>query len=329
MRKIIKTAILMVLVIGILYFASHPEITGFVPKEQQSNIQIDKEVEKQLGEQETVEVVIFLKEKESGNKIQTDGKLHIENIKQNVKFSQEEFEKSSKIKAKNKYSTANAVVAEITAQELEDLKNSNDVEKIIIPEESELHLQESVPFMKIDSVHNASVNGISINGSGQTICIVDSGIDYTHPAFGSCTNDTFLSGSCQKVIGGYDFANNDADPMDDNGHGTRVAGIISAQNGITGIAPEAKIVALKACNSFGVCNGTAVMNALDWCVSNASLYNITVISMSLGRTNSDPGYCDDNIGLYEKPFIDSAVAGGISVVISSGNEGNTSFISAP
>ncbi|MFP5247323.1 MAG: S8 family serine peptidase, partial [Thermoanaerobaculia bacterium] len=68
-------------------------------------------------------------------------------------------------------------------------------------------------------------------GAGVKVAVLDTGIDYTHPALGGGF------GEGHKVAGGWDFVNDDADPMDDNGHGTHVAGIIAADgSGLTGVA---------------------------------------------------------------------------------------------
>ncbi|RPI29008.1 MAG: hypothetical protein EHM61_03110 [Acidobacteria bacterium] len=84
--------------------------------------------------------------------------------------------------------------------------------------------------------------GQPLTGKGTTIAIIDSGIDYTHPALGGC-----FGPGC-KVKGGFDFASNDPDPMeeDEYGHGTRVAGIAAA-NGewLKGVAPEASLLVYK------------------------------------------------------------------------------------
>ncbi len=77
-------------------------------------------------------------------------------------------------------------------------------------------LSESVPLINADKTRLAGATG-----AGQTICVVDSGINYTHPALGGCNRTTNItSANCTKVVDGYDFVNNDADPMDEFGHGT-------------------------------------------------------------------------------------------------------------
>src|SRR4051794_39142076 len=76
---------------------------------------------------------------------------------------------------------------------------------------------------------------LGLTGSGQTVAIIDSGIGYDHVALGGGL------GSSQKVVGGWDFAENDSNPYDDGPagfHGTHVAGIVAAEdNRYPGVAP--------------------------------------------------------------------------------------------
>ena len=61
-------------------------------------------------------------------------------------------------------------------------------------------------------------------GSGYAVAIIDSGVDYNHPALGSGF------GPGKRVIAGYDLVNNDNNPIDDNGHGTHAAGIAAGND---------------------------------------------------------------------------------------------------
>ncbi|MBN2111817.1 S8 family serine peptidase, partial [Candidatus Woesearchaeota archaeon] len=136
---------------------------------------------------------------------------------------------------------------------------------------------ESFPLINADKASNASYNGFAdLTGAGQTVCIIDTGVDYRHDDLGNCTGTQFLNGSCPTIIGGYDFYNGDDDSADDNGHGTSIAGIIAGNGpGYKGLAPDAKIVALKISDASGNAWESHLENAVDWCNDNASKYNIT------------------------------------------------------
>ena len=79
------------------------------------------------------------------------------------------------------------------------------------------------------------------DGSGIRVALLDTGIDYMHPAFGGGF------GAGHRVYDGYDFFNEDNDPMDDNGHGTSVAGIFASGDSLwTGVAPNCQVLGAKS-----------------------------------------------------------------------------------
>jgi len=110
------------------------------------------------------------------------------------------------------------------------------------------------------------------------ICEIDTGVDYTHPDLIKVVSGAKVP----QVIKGYDFVNADADPMDDNGHGTHVAGIMVAvqnnKNGVSGVS-TGKIVAVKALNAQGSGTNYNVAAAINFCANRS---DIKVINMSLG-----------------------------------------------
>ena len=204
-------------------------------------------------------------------------------------------------------------------------------------------------------------------GAGETIAVIDTGIDYTHADFGgagtaaayAANNPTVVepgSFPTAKVIAGYDFAGNaynadnpssvpapDADPLDCADHGTHVAGT-AAGDGVKadhstytgpynastlaspsafvvgpGVAPEAKLVALKVFGCAGSTN--LVVDALEWVGSYNAAHadGIDVVNMSLG---SPFGSNDDPDAVATNNLVDT----GVVVVASAGNESSVPYI---
>jgi major intracellular serine protease len=135
-------------------------------------------------------------------------------------------------------------------------------------------------------------------GNGITIAVIDTG--YTH--------HKDLDGN---VIGGRNFTNegNAEDYTDRNGHGTHCIGTICANGHIKGIAPNAKVLALKALDKDGNGNLEWVINAINYAISQ----NVDIMSLSLG--------CPQDVPQLHQA-IKNAIAKNIVVVVASGNEGD-------
>ena len=142
---------------------------------------------------------------------------------------------------------------------------------------------------------------------------------YINGIMNGTTSTTINWTNCTRVIGGWDFVNNDADPMDDNGHGTHVAGIIGANGGVRGVAPDSELYALKVCNAQGSCFSSNIISALDWAVNNSA----NIASISIGGSYS---YLNEsNAGKDATSIaVDNAVNSGLIVVVSAGNNYNSS-----
>src|SRR5579863_262869 len=111
-------------------------------------------------------------------------------------------------------------------------------------------------------------------GAGYSVAILDTGIDYNNPAFAG------------HYMGGWNFVANDDNPMDDNGHGTHVAGIIASNDpNHPGIAPGVGIIALKVLDSSGTGTFGNIDLALQWVAAHQQQYHIAAVNMSLGAGN--------------------------------------------
>ena len=93
------------------------------------------------------------------------------------------------------------------------------------------------------------LNSLGYLGQDKSICIIDTGVDYTHQNLGDCSQFQFLSGTCQKVPTGFDFGDNDSNPFPNRNHGTYVAGVTSSDNSLhTGVSPLSKVIPIKITN---------------------------------------------------------------------------------
>jgi hypothetical protein len=188
----------------------------------------------------------------------------------------------------------NIEVVNVDEDFIDSLKNDPNVESVVEDQPVSLLLNDSEQIVGSLEVRNE----FGLNGNGKKICVIDSGVDYNNPAI---TN----------YFWGWDFVNNDSDVMDDNGHGTSVAGVVSR------IAPGSQLYIAKVIDSNGTGYESTILEALQWCMNN----NVSVISFSIG-SGSYAGFCDSNI---VADLANTAVSQGIFVVAATGNDGNSSL----
>ncbi|MFE5690113.1 S8 family serine peptidase, partial [Streptomyces sp. NPDC056512] len=206
----------------------------------------------------------------------------------------------------------NAVAVTVKASEVAGLKELPGVASVVPDAKMHILTDDSVPLINAPQVwQRKDPAGNGADGKGVTVAVLDSGVDYSHPDLGGAL------GKGHKVVGGYDFVNRDADPTDDNGHGTHVAGIIAGRaaekGGVTGVAPGADLLAYKVMDDAGAGYTSDIVAGIEAATDPANPHRADVINMSLG------GYGDgrDPLGLAAT----AATKAGVVVVASAGNEG--------
>lgn len=140
-----------------------------------------------------------------------------------------------------------------------------------------------------------------ITGKGVRVCIVDTGVDRSHPD---------LKGV---VVASKNFSKSgNPEGDDDYDHGTHVAGIIAGQprdNSVVGVAPGVKIISAKVCDEHGSCEDDDLATAIGWCVEQgAKIINLSLVNQ------------DDHAGTASA--IKNAQQKGVFICASAGNDGN-------
>lgn len=237
----------------------------------------------------------------------------------------------------------NAVVVQADGAKLAELAKNPAVKSIGPYTDYELDLADTVPY-----IGASAVQASGFTGKGVKVGVIDSGIDYTHVAFGGSgsvaeytANDpnviepgTFPT---KKVVGGYDFVGAnwpntaeepDPDPLDKGsnaGHGTHVAHIIG---GVGGVAPDVKLYGLKVCSSVSTsCSGLAIMQAYDWAMDpNGDGHvwdHLDVVNLSIGSPYGHVYDEADTVAISQLTFV------GTTVVASAGNNNNYPYVTNP
>jgi subtilisin family serine protease len=192
----------------------------------------------------------------------------------------------------------------------------------VVPDQEVVTFAQTVPtgVQRIGADHNAvaAIDGVN-TPIDVGIAIIDTGINQTHPDLnvkgGVCVIVTYLFGipisSCSS-------------PEDDNGHGTHVAGIAAALDndiGVVGVAPGARLYAVKVLGKTGSGSLSNVIKGIDWVTQNAGSLNIKVANMSMGASGSDDGNCGRSNNDPLHTAICNSVAAGVTYVVAAGNSG--------
>jgi subtilisin family serine protease len=161
---------------------------------------------------------------------------------------------------------------------------------------------QSLPLINVDDFRSGNLalgsdpRFAGIDGNGFSTVIIDTGINLNHPYFGADSNGDGVS---DRIVHDQDFADDDLDATDVNGHGTNVSSIAAANDTIagdggnfTGMAPGANVISLKVFSDSGSGNSGDTEQALQWIlgsdngVSRITRFNIASVNMSLGDSGN-------------------------------------------
>lgn len=195
--------------------------------------------------------------------------------------------------------------------EIEKTYNNFPVAVVEMTEDAVEKLQQAPNVLSVEEDHIVSINnqklewGVSkvnapqswqsgYTGKGIKVAVVDTGI--------ANHDDLKIAGGVSLISSSY---------IDENGHGTHVAGIIAAQNnniGVVGVAPDVQLYAVKVLDKNGLGTLSNVIDGIDWSITN----NMDIINLSLGNLSGSDGL---------QSVVDRAYQNGILLVGAGGNRG--------
>ncbi|QNX05767.1 S8 family peptidase [Acinetobacter seifertii] len=203
---------------------------------------------------------------------------------------------------------------------LVDLLNDPNVKAVYPNRINRATTMESLPL-----INQPQANTQGFNGTGSSVAVLDTGVNYLHSDFG-CTAVNSPSSTC-RVVYSFDSAPDDG-ALDDDGHGSNVSAIVSK------VASKTKIIGIDVFRKVRV-NGQLLSSAYDsdiiaginWAVNNAKTYNIKAINLSLGVSGVKyTSQCSNSS--YATAFA-NARAAGVVPVVASGNDAFPDGISSP
>ncbi len=245
----------------------------------------------------------------------------------------------------------NAVFLEVDVSSLAELARDPSVARIAPVRDYEMFLPETVPHVGATAVQAAG-----FDGTGVKVAILDSGVDYTHVAFGgpgtpgayedaygvdpSDPSNTTRDGlfPTARVVEGFDFVGErwvggagspplmpDPDPIGavgSGGHGTHVADIAG---GSLGVAPGVDLYAVKVCSATSTaCSGVALIQAMEFSVDpnedGDTSDHVDIVNMSLGALYGQP--FDDDLSAA----VDAATELGVLTVAAAGNSADKPYV---
>lgn len=303
--------------------ANSPELVKVIVEFEQAPAKI--EVMKQAAKGKKLSSADANEKVEKAHK---DFKQHVQSLKSQKNVTNYKVED---VNITREYKNAiNGVAMTLPGVAIQDLLQSGVVKRVFkdyevkveppvkTKEAIEPKMADSIPQIGVDKLHAEN-----ITGKGIKVGVLDTGIDYNHPDLK------------EAYKGGYDFVDNDADPMETTyedwikegkptvpgyvyytNHGSHVAGTIAAQKknnvdyAVKGVAPEVDLYAYRVLGPWGGGNTEGILAGIDQAIADG----MDVINMSLGARTNDPLYATS-------VAVNNAMLSGLVTVVAAGNSG--------
>ena len=219
--------------------------------------------------------------------------------------------------------TPNGTVKSSESSKPGDKEKAKEIEKAKEAEkekekEKDKNKNKNVPATDFPNVVGADVVwGQNVIGSGVTVAVLDTGLGNNLPALTKTVNNEE-----GRIVAWKDFiSKKNKKPIDPNGHGSHVAGIIAnSEKGVdgewNGVAPGVNLVGVRVLDEQGAGTYETVISGLQWVLENKDQYNIRIVNLSLVAPVQSPYWADP---------LDQAVtavwAEGVTVIVAAGNSG--------
>lgn len=229
----------------------------------------------------------------------------------------------------------NGVTLDLSPAEARELATVPGIRSVTLPPRRFLQTDQGPQWINADEIWSGAATGTPRRGEGIVVGVIDTGINRGHTAFGANGLSNPLGGfrgycagtpsACNnKLVGLWDFTGGNAgglaDPVDDDGHGTHTAATAAgnAFSGLSGVAPNANIIAYKACPA-DECETPALVASIE----QAIVDGVDVINYSIGGGPEDPWlYIGGGVNEDAEAFL-AAREAGIVVAAAAGNDGPT------
>ncbi len=184
---------------------------------------------------------------------------------------------------------------------IDDIETSHKV-KIKSKSMNEIIRKEfsNIQLWGMTAIHRKEAQGLNPDlGAYSKIGVIDTGVDYTHKEIMNNFGE----------FKGYNFIDENNNPMDKNGHGTHVAGTISGST--VGVAPKTRLYALRVLDENGSGSEADVMRAIEWSINNEYDIKLDAVNLSLGSPEASDAF---------REICKTAISRGLIIVAAAGNE---------